>query len=128
MSERMRSVLVGALMILLLVNLITPLAFHFMRPAPVEAQSSKATYSEDWTATQLIVSQATINYWSSWCGWCWHWRYQWGAYANSVYVQTNRGSINGIVSGRSYAYSSYQASLSPHGLVTEWRVTGSLKK
>lgn len=121
MSDRVQHAVMGALMTLLVINLVLPVVFHFSRPAPLQAAVS-ATYHEDWVANTMLITQPNVGR-----GGCRNW------YGYDTYVEKTRSTISNSYAGYAfnYAYASYcnySWSLSPHGLVTSWTVAGTLSK
>jgi hypothetical protein len=119
MDDKRNSIVVSILLLLLLINLVVPVAYLVLMPTPAVAAST-ATYTENWEAQRCLVTRANLT-----------WDYS--RRADSTYVSvtpSNVGNPGGWGNGSAYAYtwswSNDGWSISPHGLVTEWKVTGKL--
>ena len=119
MDEKRNSMVISVLLLLLFINLVVPVVYLALKPVPAEAAST-ATYTEDWVADKCLISNVNI------------YRYGCRNYiADANYVEAAPSSAQNYWAGRVYSYPwrsscNYGWNLSPHGLVTQWSVTGKL--
>lgn len=121
MSERVQHAVMGALMTLLVINLVLPVVFHFSKPNSAQAAVS-ATYKEYWTANTFLITQPAVGR-----AGCQNW------YGYSTYQQRTRGNLGSYYAGYAYKYNysnscNYSWTIAPHGIVTNWTVAGTLNK